>query len=164
MAVSYTHLDVYKRQVVHLLIREGDRNVALDYFADDLEFFNLTRKNINSGNASSNEVRALERYNNYLKVRCQEYGKIRKDYVQEGYSSLKLNNARDTRAINRAMDHVDSLETQIAALLKNKYTQFDLNNELILYGFKLLVQDLLALYNALNEGVITCLLYTSRCV
>ncbi|CCF58371.1 hypothetical protein KAFR_0E02180 [Kazachstania africana CBS 2517] len=150
---------VYKTIIViHLLIREGEKDRTLEYFSEDLSVFQL-RDNFQALKGGSSDVRALERYSNYIKIRCKEYGNIRVDYVREHHNSLKsiINNTQDIRAVERALDHVESLETQISALIKNKYSQFELNNELILYGFKLLVFDLLQLYSALNEGIITLL-------
>lgn len=145
---------VYKSLIVlHLMIREGDKDVALNYYSDHPSFFQLSEIT-KSAKWSSGDIRALERYNHYLKIRCEEYAHIRTDYVQEGYSSLKLVNGK---GIGKALDHVESLEIQIGALIKNRYSQFDLNNDLLLYAFKLLVQDLLSLYNSLNEGIITLL-------
>ncbi|CCD23988.1 Yap1801p NDAI_0C03280 [Naumovozyma dairenensis CBS 421] len=140
--------------MVHLLIREGDKNVTLDYLSNDLDFFTLSSSISNNSTA---ETRYLTRYANYLKIRCQEFGKTNKDYVREGYSNLKLSTDPSPRDLQKALQHVESLEVQISSLLKLKYSQMDLNNELLLFSFKLLVQDLLALYNALNEGIITLL-------
>ena len=147
---------VYKSLlVVHLMIREGSKDVALRYYSRNLEFFDI--ENIRGSNGSaSGDMRALDRYDNYLKVRCREFGKIKKDYVRDGYRTLKLNSGNYGSSRNKqhsiiiALDHVESLEVQIQALIKNKYTQYDLSNELIIFGFKLLIQDLLALYNALS--------------
>ncbi|CAI4064040.1 hypothetical protein SKDZ_08G2080 [Saccharomyces kudriavzevii ZP591] len=154
---------VYKSLlVVHLMMREGKKDVALRYYSRNLEFFSIENIRGSSGSASG-DMRALDRYDSYLKVRSREFGKIKKDYVRDGYRTLKLNtnnygNSKNKQhSINIALDHVESLEVQIQALVKNKYTQFDLSNELVLFGFKLLIQDLLALYNALNEGIITLL-------
>ncbi|CAI4064044.1 Yap1801p SKDI_08G2080 [Saccharomyces kudriavzevii IFO 1802] len=154
---------VYKTLlVVHLMMREGKKDVALRYYSRNLEFFSIENIRGSSGSASG-DMRALDRYDNYLKVRSREFGKIKKDYVRDGYRTLKLNtnnygNSKNKQhSINIALDHVESLEVQIQALVKNKYTQFDLSNELVIFGFKLLIQDLLALYNALNEGIITLL-------
>ncbi|CCK70329.1 uncharacterized protein KNAG_0E00610 [Huiozyma naganishii CBS 8797] len=149
---------VYKSLLVcHLMFREGDEQIVLEYFADHLDFFRLGDV-VLSHRGNSNDVRLLERYANYLKVRAREYGELHVDYVGKDYKSLKISiNSDDATSVTRALAHVDSLEEQVAALIKNRYSQFDLSNELLLYGFKLLVYDLLPLYNALNEGIITLL-------
>lgn len=105
---------------------------------------------------SSNDMRALQRYDEYLKTRCEEYGRLGMDHLRDNYSSLKLG-SKNQLSMDEELDHVESLEIQINALIRNKYSVSDLENHLLLYAFQLLVQDLLGLYNALNEGVITLL-------
>lgn len=145
---------VYKSLiVVHLMFRDGDRNVAIRYYSDHLSFFQLSEIT-KSAKWASGDIRALERYNQYLRTRCKEYANTGIDYVRDGYSSLK---SVQGKGIRTALDHVESLELQIESLIRNRYSQFDLNNSLLLCAFKLLVQDLLALYNCLNEGIITLL-------
>lgn len=146
---------VYKTLiVVHLMIREGDRNVALKYFSTHRSFFELSEI-VRANRWASGDLRALERYDNYLLTRSEEFGATGIDYVREGYSSLK--SVSESGRVRRALDHVESLELQIQSLIKNRYSQMDLSNELLLCGFRLLVQDLLSLYNCLNEGIITLL-------
>lgn len=101
-------------------------------------------------------MRALQRYDEYLKTRCEEYGRLGMDHLRDNYSSLKLG-SKNQLSMDEELDHVESLEIQINALIRNKYSVSDLENHLLLYAFQLLVQDLLGLYNALNEGVITLL-------
>lgn len=139
--------------VAHLMIRDGDKDVALEYFARSPEFFDL-RGLARSYSTRSGDLQALERYGQYLKVRSIEFGKIRKDYVRTSNSSLKKFDGNDS---SKCLEHVESLEVQIGCLIKNRYSQYDLNNDLVMFAFKMLVQDLLALYNALNEGIITLL-------
>lgn len=143
---------VYKSLIViHLMMRDGDRDVTIKYLSHHLEFFQL--RDVFHSKLSSGDLQALKRYNEYLKCRCEEFGKIGKDYVRDGNSNLKS----ATKNPSRALNHVESLELQITALIKNRYSQYDLNNDLLMFAFKLLVQDLLVLYNSLNEGIITLL-------
>ena len=145
---------VYKSLiVVHLLFRDGDGNVALDYFSHRTSVFNVDR---NLPNVGSTEIRQVQKYAQYLKTRCKEFDRIRLDYVRDTKANIKINENNLGR-VNTALDHVESIETQITALVKNRYSHYDLENDLYLYAFKLLVQDLLMLYNALNEGIISLL-------
>lgn len=145
---------VYKSlMLLHIMIREGEKNVALRHYGEHTSFFELNEIS-KCARWSSADIRALERYNHYLKVRCQEYAQIGVDFVRDSHPSLKPGNGRD---VGVALDNVDSLEIQIAALIRNRYSQMDLQNDMLLFAFKLLVQDLLTLYNSLNEGIITLL-------
>lgn len=147
---------VYKALIVlHLMIQQGEKDVTLRHYSHNLDVFQL-RKISHTSKWSSNDMRALQRYDEYLKTRCEEYGRLSMDHLRDNYSSLKLGN-KNQLSMDEELDHVESLEIQINALIRNKYSVSDLENHLLLYAFQLLVQDLLGLYNALNEGVITLL-------
>ncbi|KAM3164916.1 ENTH domain-containing protein [Lachancea thermotolerans] len=144
---------VYKSLiVVHLMIREGEPLVTIKYLSKNQDFFSL--KDIFHSKLSSGDLQALRRYRDYLRTRCVEYANTGKDYVRENNSSLTTSAASDPKL---SLSHVESLEAQISALIKNRYSQYDLGNDLLLTAFRLLVQDLLVLYNSLNEGIITLL-------
>ncbi|CAI6533778.1 AIS_HP2_G0021080.mRNA.1.CDS.1 [Saccharomyces cerevisiae] len=147
---------VYKAMIVlHLMIQQGERDVTLRHYSHNLEVFQL-RKISHTSKWSSNDMKALQRYDEYLKTRCEEYGRLGMDHLRDNYSSLKLG-SKNQLSVDEELDHVESLEIQINTLIRNKYSVSDLENHLLLYAFQLLVQDLLGLYNALNEGIITLL-------
>ncbi|AJS08885.1 Yap1802p [Saccharomyces cerevisiae YJM1592] len=147
---------VYKALIVlHLMIQQGEKDVTLRHYSHNLDVFQL-RKISHTTKWSSNDMRALQRYDEYLKTCCEEYGRLGMDHLRDNYSSLKLG-SKNQLSMDEELDHVESLEIQINALIRNKYSVSDLENHLLLYAFQLLVQDLLGLYNALNEGVITLL-------
>ena len=142
---------VYKTLiVVHLMISIGEQGVTLRYFAKNLEFFNLERI-LNSSKWSQNDLVALQRYDNYLKIRCREFGKYKLDFIRDAHVFLNKDNNLD-------LEMVESILDIIKTLVRNRYSSYDLqNNPVLMYAFKLLIQDLLALYNVLNEGVINLL-------
>ncbi|SCU96348.1 LANO_0E13278g1_1 [Lachancea nothofagi CBS 11611] len=144
---------VYKSLILaHIMIREGEANVTIKYLSNHLEFFQL--KDIFQSKLSSGDLQALRRYKDYLKCRCEQYAETGIDYVRDGNSSLKGPVADDPK---KSLDRVQSLELQVTALIKNRYSQYDLGNDLLMTAFRLMVQDLLVLYNSLNEGIITLL-------
>ncbi|CAL9737009.1 clathrin coat assembly protein AP180A [Monosporozyma servazzii] len=151
---------VYKSLIVlHLLIRDGEKDVTLNYLCQSYhmdQFFNVNNSLLSQG--QSNDVKILTKYSKYLKVRCNEFARIKKNYVRDEYKKLKIViDSNDLKSIDTALNQVDSLECQVDALIRVKFSQYDLSNELLLYSFKLLIYDLLPLYNALNEGIITLL-------
>ncbi|CEP60218.1 Yap1802p LALA0_S01e05710g [Lachancea lanzarotensis] len=144
---------VYKSLIlVHVMIREGEIDVTIKYLSKHLEFFQL--KDVFHSKLSSGDLQALRRYRDYLQCRSEQYANIGKDYVRDGSANLKAPVAEEPQ---KALNHVESLELQVTALVKNRYSQYDLGNDLLMTAFRLLVQDLLVLYNALNEGIITLL-------
>ncbi|GMM59073.1 Yap1801 protein [Maudiozyma humilis] len=143
--------------VMHLMMREGERDVALAYYADNLHVFDRCGGGA-AGSGAGGDSALLHHYAEYLRCRCAEFQRTRADYVRDGYASLRsiITDGRSA-SLATALDHVASLETQVAQLLHNTMRSADLDSDMLLFAFKLLVFDLLALYNALNEGIITLL-------
>lgn len=142
---------VYKSLIViHLMI--DTETLALEYFSDNLQFFQL-HKIMNSSKWSNNDITALRRYNDYLKGKCYEFGEL-----NEQIERLNSTHRHDKDLIQlQKLFEVESMEREIQLLLKNKYSPQDLQNDLLFYAFKLLIQDLLIKYNKLNEGIISLL-------
>lgn len=108
---------VYKALVViHLMIQQGEKDVTLRHYSHNLSVFQL-RKISHTSKWSSNDMKALQKYDDYLKIRCEEYGRLRMDHVRDNYSSLKLG-SRDQLTMDEELDHVESLEIQINALIE----------------------------------------------
>ena len=142
---------VYKSLIVIHLMIDTDA-MCLDYFSDNLQIFQLNRI-MNSSKWSNNDLVVLRRYDEYLKGRCFEYGELR-----ERLETLDSDSSRDKdlRQLKKLLE-VESLEREIRLLIKNTLSPQDLQNELLFYAFKLLVQDLLVSYNKLNKDVIDLL-------
>ncbi|SSD60291.1 uncharacterized protein SCODWIG_02052 [Saccharomycodes ludwigii] len=138
--------------VVHLMMREGGisnaNNLTLKFLSNHPEFFEQLRVK-----ANPNDSMALKKYAQYLQVRSEEYNHTDHiDYVRQSPNEMNINDP------GLCLDHVESLERQISSLIKNRYSQLDLtSNNLLMTCFRLLIQDLLSLYNALNEGIINLL-------
>ncbi|CCK72427.1 Yap1802p KNAG_0K00590 [Huiozyma naganishii CBS 8797] len=134
---------VYKSLIViHLMV--STHPYTLEWFADHAQSVFHMHKIVNSNKWSANDLRALQRYNDYLRAKCIAYGETRRGSKSGNRTQAKLR-------------EVESLLDQIRALLKNRYSPQDLDNELLLYAFKLLTKDLLELYNKLNADVIVLL-------
>ncbi|CCF56731.1 hypothetical protein KAFR_0B04350 [Kazachstania africana CBS 2517] len=129
---------IFKSLVVLHLIAQENESMTFCYLGENLpQFFNLS-KILRSSKWSQNDLKALSNYNNYLKTRCNEYNHLKND--------------------SNRMAEVESLENQIISLIKNKYSRMDLSsNDLLFFTFRLLVKDLLHLYNKTNENMIKLL-------
>lgn len=132
--------------VIHMMIQENPR-LVLDYLSQNLEFFNNMNVKVYNNNSkwATSDLSVMRRYNDYLECRANEWEIIKR------YSS-------ESRPTNKErLRYVQSLERETLKLMRNKYSQMDLETDLFLFTFKLLVKDLLSLYNKLNEGVIKLL-------
>ena len=132
--------------VIHMMIQENPI-LVLNYLNENLEFFNnMNIKVYNKNNKwATSDLSVMRRYNDYLESRSIEWDIIKKF-------------SNESRPTNKErLRYVQSLEKQILKLIRNKYSQMDLETDIFLFTFKLLVKDLLNLYNKLNEGVIKLL-------
>lgn len=153
---------VYKALIViHIMIREGDGDVTLEYLAHQAPgMLNLSHSNI-SRNQASSDVRFIMRYSRYLHTRVKLFGETNVDYVRDE----RLKNLTDeqggrlrTLPVDKGLiRELEGLQKQIDALLKNSFMENEVKNDVILTAFRLLVNDLLALFQELNEGVINLL-------
>ena len=121
--------------------------------------------------ASESDLLALKRYKEYLFTRISlSYNENdKKDLVDPGFLEvLKKNNSinNDSSGDSSKKIPIDEITKIIklqieciSKLLKNKYSLHDLSNtnDLLTTCFRLLTNDLLVLYNILNEGIITIL-------
>ena len=141
--------------VLHLMIRENEAFVLSFLNENGIEFFRPISKTLGATRWSQGDLTVLERYAAYLKLRGIEWVRIQK------YGELqhhRVRNASGDVATGIRLDYVESLETLITSLMRNRYAVEDMqNNEIFVYTFKLLVQDLLEFYGKLNEGIIVLL-------
>lgn len=134
--------------VVHLMINTNE--CALSYFSSHLHSFQINNI-LHSNKWSQNDLVVLRRYSDYLKRKCLAFGELME------FDDNHSGSAKQTILQERKLLQVESMESQIKDLIKNKFSMQDLQNDLIFYAFKILIKDLLELYNQLNEGIITLL-------
>ena len=156
---------VYKSLIViHLMIREGDKDVTLRYLAGQgHSMLNLSLSNIASNNSGSYnaDVRLIMKYSKYLHTRVKQFDATGIDYVRDERSNNSTTQEggrlRSLTVEKGLLRETESVQKQIDSLLKNSFMENDINNDVVLTAFRLLVNDLLALFQELNEGVINIL-------
>jgi len=146
---------VYKALlVIHIMIREGESDVTLKYLSNHLHFFDLNQIR----QIGSPDGKQLLRYSKYLAVRSKQYGNVAIDYVRDEQVNKKEGGRLRNLSIDKGLlREVESVEKQIRALVNCKFNEADINNDIVLTCFRMLVNDLLCLYQSLNEGVINIL-------
>ncbi|KAI9774218.1 MAG: hypothetical protein M1839_001764 [Geoglossum umbratile] len=133
--------------IVHYMIREGERDVTLRYLAK-----HSNKLAIGSYPDGLEQRRNIRHYTSYLLERARTYRETKVDYVREGEGRLKRLTVE-----KGLLRETESVQSQITALLKCDVLSDDIENEISLTAFRLLVTDLLALYYVMNEGVINLL-------
>ncbi|KAG0134671.1 ANTH domain-containing protein [Tuber indicum] len=133
--------------IVHLMIREGEREVTLRYLRKHPRLITVSHYS-----DAQEQGRNIRHYSQYLLERARTYGDVRTDYVRSGEGRL-----RKLSIEKGLLREVECVQTQIRALLKCTFLDDDVDNEISLLAFRLLVMDLLVLFHVVNEGVINVL-------
>lgn len=156
-------LVVYKSLIViHIMIREGDRDVTLKYLAEQApNMLNLAHYNIGKNHTFTTDVRFIMKYGKYLHTRVKHFSETQMDYVRDERVNNLTNQLggrlRTLQVEKGLLRECESVQKQIDALLKNSFLENEIKNDIVLTAFRLLVNDLLALFQELNEGVINIL-------
>ncbi|KAG0365167.1 hypothetical protein BGZ54_006796 [Gamsiella multidivaricata] len=108
------------------------------------------------GGANSGHSATIRTYAAYLIEKVHVYGELQRDPVRTGVQG-RDGYLRTLPLSKGLLHHVACLQKQISALLACKFYVDELSNEVTIGAFALLVQDLLRLFQAMNEGVINIL-------
>ncbi|KAI5800771.1 ENTH domain-containing protein [Pyronema domesticum] len=133
--------------VIHYMIREGERDVALRFLKRNLRILALSHYN-----DAQIQGRNLRHYANYIHVRAEAFGAVKTDYVRDNQGRL-----RKLSVEKGLLREVECVQAQIKAALKCTFLDDEVDNEITLLAFRLLVSDLLELFHVVNEGVINVL-------
>ncbi|RGP80503.1 hypothetical protein FLONG3_1337 [Fusarium longipes] len=132
---------------VHLMIREGSPDVTLAFLS--------THRNvlaISSFTDAQIQGRNIRHYAQYLAERARAYEKTKTDWVRA--SETRLEKLSVEKGLLRETEIV---QHQLEALLKCDVMENEPENEITITVFRLLVLDLLALFQVLNQGLISIL-------
>ncbi|KAI5858421.1 ANTH domain-containing protein [Tricharina praecox] len=133
--------------VVHYMMREGEKDVTLRYLRRNPRLIALSHYS-----DAQIQGKNIRNYSNYLNERARTYGDVRTDYVRDGEGRL-----RKLSVDKGLLREVECVQLQIKALLKCKFLDDEVDNEITLLAFRLLISDLLELFHVVNEGVINVL-------
>ncbi|OLN86822.1 ENTH domain-containing protein C19F8.03c [Colletotrichum chlorophyti] len=132
---------------IHLMIREGSPDVTLAFLSR-----HPNTLAISSFTDAQTQGRNIRHYANYLSARAKAYRETKCDWVRTKESRL------EKLTVDKGLlRETEILQTQITALLKCDVLESEIENEITVTVFRLLVLDLLALFQALNQGMINIL-------
>ncbi|CAG8441550.1 13522_t:CDS:2 [Ambispora gerdemannii] len=144
--------------VIHILIRQGAGNKALSYLLSKPTTMNVSKFRDKSGSHHVEQTKNIHAYAAYLEERVAAYRELKLDFLKErsqsGTSGSRLRRLTVAKGLLR---EVKILQRQLGALLKCKVFLDEVDNEVTLTAFRLLVKDLLELFQVVNEGVINVL-------
>ncbi|GMM43902.1 Yap1801 protein [Pichia kluyveri] len=156
---------VYKSLIlIHIMIREGDGNVCLTYLSNHLNILNVKIGNGGKFISNGGDLNQIYTYDNYLLTRSKEFLKTNHDFIKESkkpYGSWNSNEKstllRDLTIDKGLLRITESIQNQIDALLRCKFRESEVNNDLVILSFRMLTTDLITLYQCLNEGILNIL-------
>ncbi|KAF7534722.1 hypothetical protein G7Z17_g13319 [Cylindrodendrum hubeiense] len=132
---------------VHLMIREGSPDVTLAFLS--------THRNmlaISSFTDAQIQGRNIRHYALYLTERGRAYKDTKTDWVRAPESRLEKMSVE-----KGLLRETEVVQHQLSALLKCDVMESEPENEITITVFRLLVLDLLALFQVLNQGLIAIL-------
>ncbi|KAM0284242.1 hypothetical protein ACHAQH_002031 [Verticillium albo-atrum] len=132
---------------IHLMIREGSPDATLAYLSGHRNLLNITT--ITDAQTQGRNIRV---YADYLQERAKAYRDTKCDWVRAKESRL------EKMTVDKGLlRETESLQRQVAALLKCDIVEDQSSFEVTTTAFRLLVLDLLALFQSLNQAMINIL-------
>ncbi|KAH8766690.1 ANTH domain-containing protein [Diaporthe sp. PMI_573] len=132
---------------VHLMVREGSPDVTLAYLS---KHRNMLAVSMFSD--AQTQGRNIRHYANYLSERARAYRDTKIDWVRGRESRM------DTVSVEKGLlRETEAIQNQLTALLKCDVMDNEPENEITITVFRLLVLDLLALFQVLNQALINIL-------
>lgn len=95
-------------------------------------------------------------YTAYLEQKVIAYRHLRVDYVKNTMGS-KEGRLRHLSVKDGLLKETVVLQKQIGTLLKSNFILEDVDNNISLYAYRLLVEDLLVLFQVINESIVNIL-------
>ncbi|EPQ62772.1 Bgt-3857 [Blumeria graminis f. sp. tritici] len=132
---------------VHLMIREGSPDVTLAYLARHRNILAIS-----SFSDVQTQGRNIRHYTNYLSERARSFKDTKCDFVRG--AATRLERLTVDKGLLR---ETESVQHQISALLKCDVLDNEPENEITITVFRMLVLDLLAMFQAMNTGLIKIL-------
>ncbi|KAI8332394.1 ANTH domain-containing protein [Chlamydoabsidia padenii] len=140
--------------IFHVLMRQGNGDRTITYIESHPACLDTTRLRETSSGVV--HIQNIYLYTAYLQQKVQAYRELGLDYIKNTMAS-KIGRLRRLSIKDGLLKETMVLQKQINALLKCKFILDDVDNTISLFAFRLVVEDLLILFQAVNEGVVNIL-------
>ncbi|QSL67006.1 hypothetical protein MERGE_001393 [Pneumocystis wakefieldiae] len=142
--------------VIHIMIRDGSRDTTLQYLSNNMRYFSIKELFEDTGFLSYDSCGLL--FLGELAV-SQQSKNIQNyvDYVYAKGSKSAEGRLRRLTVAKGLLREVEIVQRQMDALLCCKLLEDGLTNDITIVAFRLLIRDLLSLFQVINEGVINVL-------
>ncbi|SAL96063.1 hypothetical protein [Absidia glauca] len=140
--------------ILHVLMRQGNGDRTIAYMEGHPACLDTTRLREKSSGVI--HIQNIYLYTAYLQQKVEAYRELRVDYIKNTMAS-KVGRLRRLSIKDGLLKETMVLQKQVSALLKCKFVLDDVDNTISLFAFRLVVEDLLILFQAVNEGVVNIL-------
>ncbi|KAI8903823.1 ANTH domain-containing protein, partial [Gorgonomyces haynaldii] len=142
--------------LIHLLSRQGNSDRVLGYLAGNKEILSMEYFRDRSGHPmGSFQSKNIAAYANYLSVKTDIYRKTKSDFVanrEEHQVMLKTSESAPELILK-----CEQLQTLIEAACKCNWEREDLDHIVVRQAYRLMLADMMALFQLMNEGVVAVL-------
>lgn len=159
--------------VIHIMIRDGSRDTTLQYLSNNMRYFSIKELFEDTGFLSydscgllflgelavSQQSKNIQNYGLYLQEKIQGFKDVQVDYVYAKGSKSAEGRLRRLTVAKGLLREVEIVQRQMDALLCCKLLEDGLTNDITIVAFRLLIRDLLSLFQVINEGVINVLVF-----
>ncbi|CDU25692.1 related to YAP1802-protein involved in clathrin cage assembly [Sporisorium scitamineum] len=149
--------------ILHTMIRNGEIDNVLSHLSSDIG--NIRLRNVSNNSWSGYSApQTLSVYAQYLDERVRAYRDLRHDVIRSSDRSRAYSNGASNSSRLRKLSVEKGLLREVSAtqkvasvLMQCSFFLDDLNDDLVMAAFRMTLKDLLAIYTAINEGVINIL-------
>ncbi|KAI7876483.1 ANTH domain-containing protein [Mucor mucedo] len=139
---------------IHTLMRLGDGDKTIAYVETKPSALDTSKLREKSSGVV--HIQNIYLYTAYLEQKVIAYRHLRYDYVKNTMGS-KEGRLRHLSVKDGLLKETIVLQKQIGSLLKCNFILDDVDNNISLYAFRLLVEDLLVLFQVINESIVNIL-------
>ncbi|KAJ1020727.1 hypothetical protein NDA16_004119 [Ustilago loliicola] len=149
--------------IIHTMVRNGEVDNVLGHLSSDIG--NIRLRNVANNNWSGYSApQTLSVYAQYLDERVRAYRDVKHDVIRSSdRSRAHSNGASNSNRLRKLsvekglLREVSTTQKVASVLMQCSFFLDDLNDDLIMSAFRMTLKDLLAIYTAINEGVINIL-------
>ncbi|KAL4209031.1 ANTH-domain-containing protein [Rhizopus microsporus] len=140
--------------ILHTLMRNGDGDKTIAYIETKPSALDTTKLREKSSGVV--HIQNIYLYTAYLQQKVIAYRQSKVDYIKDTMGK-KEGRLRHLSISDGLLKETVSIQKLIGTLLKCNFLLDDVDNNISLYAFRLLVEDLLVLFQVLNEAIVNIL-------
>ncbi|CAO3627259.1 unnamed protein product [Cunninghamella blakesleeana] len=140
--------------ILHVLMRQGNGDRTIAYVETHPACLDTTRLREKSSGVI--HIQNIYLYTAYLQQKVEAFRELKIDYVKATMGN-KVGRLRRLSIKDGLLKETTVLQKQLGSLLKCNFVLDDVDNTISVFAFRLVVEDLLILFQAINEGVVNIL-------